>query len=71
MPEGAGAVLKIVGIALIVVGAGLGYWGYDTSNSLGTKISETITGSHSDEVMRLYIGGAVCLVVGVYLFFRK
>lgn len=71
MTEGTRSILKIVGIALIVIGAGLGYWGYDVANSLGSQIKQTVTGSHSDEVMRLYIGGAVCFVVGIYLLFRK
>ncbi|TQV88448.1 DUF3185 family protein [Aliikangiella coralliicola] len=62
---------KMISIALIIVGAGLVYWGYQSSGSIGSQLSQTFTGSHSDKVMMLYIGGAASLVVGLYLFFKK
>ena len=63
--------MKIVGIALLIVGLGLGYWGYQISGSLGSQLTETMTGSPTDKVMMLYIGGAVSFVVGLLLFFKK
>ena len=63
--------MKIIGIALLVVGLGLGYWGYQISESLGSQLTETMTGSPTDKVMMLYIGGAVSFVVGLLLFLKK
>lgn len=63
--------IKIASIASMVVGAGLGFWGFQKSGGLESKITSAITGSHSDNVMLLYIGGAVCLALGLYLYFKK
>jgi len=63
--------VKIAGIALLVIGLGLGYWGYEISGSLGSQLNETLSGSPSDKVMMLYIGGAASFVVGLLLFQKK
>ena len=63
--------MRIIGVALLVIGLGLGYWGYEVSGSLGSKFSETVMGSPTDKVMWLYIGGAASFVVGLLLLFRK
>jgi len=62
---------KLIGIALVVVGAGLIYWGYQLSDSLGSQLTESITGSMPDEVMYRYIGGAALLAVGLYAFLKR
>ncbi|MDN4503806.1 DUF3185 family protein [Alteromonadaceae bacterium BrNp21-10] len=63
--------MKIISLALIVLGIGLAYWGYDIASSVQSEVTSTIIGSESDKVMQLYIGGAVSLVVGIYLFLKK
>ncbi len=63
--------IKTASIALIAVGAGLAFWGYQKSGGLESRLTSALTGSHSDNVMMLYISGAVCLVVGVYLYIKK
>jgi len=63
--------MKSIGIALVVIGIGLAFWGYQMSGSIGSQITQTITGSHSDKVMTLYIGGAASFVVGLYLYIKK
>jgi len=63
--------IKTASIALIAVGAGLVFWGYQKSGGLESRLTSALTGSHSDNVMMLYISGAVCLVVGVYLYIKK
>ena len=63
--------IKAIGIALLVVGAGLIYWGYQLSGSLGSQLTETISGSMPDEVMIRYIAGAVCAAIGAYLVIKK
>ena len=62
---------KITSIALIVAGAGLAIWGFQKSGGLESKITSALTGSHTDNVMMLYISGAVCIAIGVYLYFKK
>jgi hypothetical protein len=62
---------KLLGIVLIVVGAGLAIWGYQMSDSLVSEVSEAFTGALPDEVMIRYIAGAACIAVGVFLAARK
>ena len=62
---------KIIGIALVVIGLGLAYWGYRLSGSVGSQVTQAVTGSDTDKVMTFYISGAVSLVVGLYLFINK
>jgi hypothetical protein len=58
---------KILGIVLVVAGIGLAIWGFQMSGSFGSQVSRAVTGSDTDQVMALYIGGAASLVVGLYL----
>lgn len=62
---------KIIGIVLVVAGLGLAFWGYQQSGSFGSQISHAVTGSATDKVMTFYIGGAISLVVGLYLLFKR
>lgn len=58
---------KIIALALLVVGAGLVFWGWQMSDSVTAQLSKSLTGSLTDEVMWRYIGGAVCIVVGAVM----
>lgn len=62
---------KIISIALMVIGVGLAYWGYQMSGSVGSQLNQAFTGSASDGVIIRYIGGAVSFVIGLYLFKKK
>lgn len=62
---------KIISIVLMVVGAGLAFWGYQQSGGLSSQVSGLMTGSPSDNVMMLYIGGAASFAVGLFLFFKN
>ena len=62
---------KIIAIVLVVLGLGLGFWGYKESGGFGSAVSRTFTGSDTNRVMTFYIGGAVSLVVGLYLLMKK
>lgn len=64
-------IIKVVGIILLVVGAGLGIWGYQMSQSIGSELTEVVTGSETDKVMTYYIAGAASFLVGLYLTFKK
>ena len=60
--------MKIIGLILLVVGVGLALWGYQLSDSVGSQITQAVTGSDTDKVMTLYITGAASFIVGLYLF---
>jgi hypothetical protein len=63
--------MKIIGIVLAVLGIGLAIWGYQLSTSVGSQISQAVTGSDTDKVMTLYIAGAVSFAVGIFMFIKK
>ncbi len=63
--------MKIISIPLMILGIGLAFWGYQISGGLGSQLTSAITGSHTDKVMMLYIGGAASFVVGLFLFAKK
>ena len=62
---------KTYGIALMVIGIGLAIWGEQLSGSLASQLTQTVTGSETDKVMLLYIGGATGFVAGLFLFLKK
>lgn len=71
MADSSTTTTKILGIVLVVIGVGLVIWGYQLSGSVGSKITQAVTGSDTDKVMAFYIGGAVSFVVGIYLSKNK
>ena len=71
MAQKSTSTMKIVSITLMVIGIGLAFWGYQTSGSVGSQFSQTFSGSPTDKVMMLYIGGAASFIVGIFLFIKK
>ena len=63
--------IRLVSITLMIIGAGAIFWGYELSGSISSQITETISGSSSDEALSRYIGGTASLIAGLYLFFTK
>ena len=61
---------KMIGIALMVVGIGLAFWGYQMSGSVGSQLSQAFSGSASDGVIIRYVLGAVSFLAGVF-FYKK
>jgi Protein of unknown function (DUF3185) len=70
MANSSTAATKIVGIALVILGVGLAFWGYRLSGSFGSQISHAVSGSYTDKIMTFYISGAVGFVVGIYLLVK-
>jgi len=66
-----GASSKIIGLILVVLGIGFAVWGFQMSGSIGSQVTQAVTGADTDKVMTYYILGAVSFVVGIYLFFKK
>ena len=59
---------KPLAIGLIAIATGLAYWGYQKSGGIESQLSNVVTGSHSDNVMILYIAAAACAAAGIFLF---
>ncbi|MCK9337222.1 MAG: DUF3185 family protein [Arcobacteraceae bacterium] len=62
---------RIIGIALVILGVGLAIWGYQQSGSVGSQVTQAVTGSDTDQVMMFYIGGAISFFVGLFLLGKK
>ena len=62
---------KLISLVLMVVGAGLIFWGYDLADSIGGQISATLTGATPLDVIVRYIAGSAALTAGVFLYFRS
>jgi TRAP-type C4-dicarboxylate transport system permease large subunit len=61
--------LRAIGLALLAVGAILLVFGINSSDSLGSQISEFFSGSPTDKTIWLLIGGVAALVVGLFMSF--
>jgi len=61
----------VIGVALLVLGAGLIIWGYQMSDSIESQLSQTFQGAESDDVMIRYIAGAVSFIAGLFLVLKK
>jgi hypothetical protein len=64
------SVNRAFGLALVVAGAGLAFWGYQISETLVAQLSHKISGTLPGEVMIRYIGGAASGVAGLFLLIR-
>ncbi|MBD3640038.1 MAG: DUF3185 family protein [Marinobacter sp.] len=62
---------KLIGIVLLVVGIALLYFGYQSTQSVGNQLTETLTGRFTDETMWYLIGGAAAAAAGAFLTFLK
>lgn len=62
---------QIAGIALLVAGVFLLFFGWQSSQSMGEQLVETVTGRFTDATMWYFIGGAVTAVVGISLMAIK
>lgn len=56
---------KIIGIALLIIGAGLLFWGYDIYESAGSKITRAVSGEAPMKAYAFMIGGVVAIVLGI------
>jgi hypothetical protein len=56
---------KIIGITLLIIGAGLLFWGYDIYDSAISQVSRAISGEAPVKAYAMLVGGAVCAVLGI------
>ncbi len=62
---------KILGLAALVAGAILLYFGYTEYNSHASKITELVTGNPTDNAIWFLVGGAIAVIVGLGLVLKK
>ena len=62
---------KLLGIVLLVIGIGLLYFGYQSTQSVSGQITETLTGRFTDGTMMYLIGGGAAAAAGAFLTFIK
>lgn len=58
---------QLVGIALLVLGLILLYFGYESSQGLDDQLSKEFTGEYTENTMFYWIGGGVSAVVGLVM----
>lgn len=63
--------MKPLGIVLLVVGVLLLVFGFQSSQSLGDQVTETVTGRFTDGTMVMIIGGAAALAAGAFMTFVR
>ncbi|MBX3358892.1 MAG: DUF3185 family protein [Phycisphaeraceae bacterium] len=56
---------RIVGIALLIIGAILLIMGLQAFDSFGSQVSEFFTGSPTDRAVWMTIGGIAAIAVGI------
>jgi len=61
----------LIGLALLVLGAILLYFGFNATQSAVEEIGEAFTGRYSDQTMMYLVGGGVAAVVGLFLLLKK
>lgn len=57
---------KAIGIALIIAGVALAYWGFTVYDSASSKIGRVLTGDTPIEAWIGMAGGVICVVVGIF-----
>lgn len=60
---------KAIGLALLVVGVALIFYGINASNSTSSDLSRTFTGTPTDKTLWLLLGGLAAAIVGAVLAF--
>jgi hypothetical protein len=57
---------KIIGVILIIVGTALAVWGFNVYDSAGSQVSRAIGGDSPIEAWAGMVGGAICIVIGIF-----
>ena len=63
--------IKIAGLALLILGAVLMFIGISATSSLGSDLSRFFTGSPTNKSVWMLIGGLAALIVGLGMTLRN
>jgi len=58
---------QLIGIALLVLGLILLYFGYQSSQGLDSQVAEALTGEPTDDTVMYWVAGGVSAVVGLVM----
>lgn len=61
------SIWRLIGVALLIGGLGMMYFGWQASESLVEQTREMVTGSFSDQTTWQLVGGAAAAIVGLLL----
>ncbi|AKS41315.1 DUF3185 family protein [Wenzhouxiangella marina] len=61
---------KLIGLALLIGGAVLLYFGYESSQGLDDQFSRALTGRFTDTTLIYTISGAVAGVIGLVMLLK-
>ncbi|WP_417597509.1 DUF3185 family protein [Oceanospirillum sp.] len=56
---------KIIGIALIIIGVALAFWGYDVYDSASSQLTRAVSGDTPVEAYAGMAGGLLCVLIGI------
>jgi len=56
---------RMMGLALLIIGGGLLFWGYDIYDSVESQLSRSLDGEAPMKAYVLLIGGALCAALGL------
>jgi len=56
---------KIIGIALIIIGVALAFWGYDVYDSASSQLTRAVSGDTPIEAYAGMGGGLLCVLLGI------
>ena len=62
---------RVIGIVLIIAGVALAFWGYNEYDSASSQISRAFSGDAPMEAWVGMIGGAICVVMGIFSVLKK
>ncbi|BES69158.1 hypothetical protein RE428_01760 [Marinobacter nanhaiticus D15-8W] len=62
---------RLIGLVALVIGVLLLYFGWQSTQSVGEQLSESLTGRFSDETMWYLIGGAAAAIGGAFMVFVR
>ncbi len=60
-----------IGLGMIVAGAIVGWFGWQEYQSVGSKLTEAVSGSPTDNAIWMLVIGAVLVVVGLGMTYRS